>query len=289
MAKRFLSFTQQAQQLVDRGLCVDDFQACQQFLSTTNYYRFSGYFRYWQKDPLNGDNDFLDGAEFITIKSIYDREQRFISECTRALRLVEILLRTQFAHHYASVVESNASLLRGEQLTKPSSSHVFTPEELIQRDLLRTKETFIKHYEDPADSNVVEKYRDLPTWVAVEAFSFGTLSRCIEASAGSGVLTEIAQSIGVAQAPLPTQVRSFVYLRNRCAHHSRLWNHSVLDAPAINANIARRAKRKYGSYANRSVFQILVALDSVIDKSDVEHDWLRLHIMPLLNEDTLFR
>ncbi|MGC9535644.1 Abi family protein [Streptomyces sp. UG1] len=64
--------------------------------------------------------------------------------------------------------------------------------------------------------------------VAVEAWSFGTLSKAIERGAGGTLADAVATSVGVARAGFAYRVRSLVYLRNRCAHHSRLWHHSVL-------------------------------------------------------------
>lgn len=289
LAKKFLSFEEQVQQLLDRGLQIEDTQKCQSFLASTNYYRFSGYFRYWQQDPLRGDNSFISGSDFDVIHSVYETEQAFSAECIRALKLAEILLRTQFAHHYANLIYPHGTLLLGEGFTQVPPRKT-PPEDLILEDIKRTKEVFIRHYRaQTTNGDPISAYHNLPVWVAVEALSFGTLSRCIEHSASSGVLDAIAQHIGVAKAPLPNQIKSFVYLRNRCAHYSRLWNHSVLDAPPINPNIARRAKREYGNFGNRSIFCILIALDTVLGKSCIEKDWIRSKIMPLLDQNITFK
>ena len=53
-----LSYDKQADLLARRGLTIDDRKECMDFLSTVSYYRLSGYFRYWQRDPAKGDNQF---------------------------------------------------------------------------------------------------------------------------------------------------------------------------------------------------------------------------------------
>lgn len=45
MTKEWLSFSGQVARLSTRGLRVEDADQAQAFLSVTNYYRFSGYFR----------------------------------------------------------------------------------------------------------------------------------------------------------------------------------------------------------------------------------------------------
>jgi putative uncharacterized protein (fragment) len=130
-------------------------------------------------------------------------------------------------------------------------------------------------------------YDALPVWVAVEALSFGTLSKCIQACEGSRVLEDMACALGVARAPLVSQVRSIVYLRNRLAHHARIWNHSVLDAPSVPMNVKRRAKKSYGAFEPRSVFAIFVAMDRLLTTSGLTSSWLSLEIFPLLTANPL--
>lgn len=75
MPKIWLSVEEQVAQLRDRGLSIDNEHECLQFLSHVSYYRFSGYFRYWQKSPETGDNRFISGASFSTIHDVYTTEQ----------------------------------------------------------------------------------------------------------------------------------------------------------------------------------------------------------------------
>ena len=75
MPKTWLSVEEQAARLRDRGLGIDDEHECLRFLSHVSYYRFSGYFRYWQRSPETGDNRFISGTAFSTIHDVYTTEQ----------------------------------------------------------------------------------------------------------------------------------------------------------------------------------------------------------------------
>ena len=86
---------------------------------------------------------------------------------------------------------------------------------------------------------------------------------------------------------LPSQVRSFVYLRNRVAHCARLWNHSVLDVPGLLPNVSRRAKREHRQFSDHSVYKILIALDLIATRSGLADTWLSSHVDPLLESNPL--
>ena len=97
----------------------------------------------------------------------------------------------------------------------------------------------------------------------MEAWSFGTLSKVIERGAQGSLTESVALSTGVAKAGFASRIRALVYLRNRCAHHSRLWNHSVIDAGSTPNNVRVKAKRLAGQFEPRSVVDIIASLDDI--------------------------
>ncbi|QWW19514.1 Abi family protein [Schaalia sp. 19OD2882] len=290
MVKRWRDYDEQVELLQERGLTVTDTASAAEFLSRVNYYRLSGYFRYWQVAPMKGDNRFLDGSSFEVIQRLYEAEQDLVAVCDEVLHPIEVLLRTRFAYHYAQRVGAVGAFARGEGFTQspdPDDEHV---EEHALSNLDRSKEAFVSHYRDEIKTGSaysIEAYARMPIWVAVEAFSFGSLSRLIEASGESGVLRDMAESMKVSPRTLPSQVRSFVYLRNRNAHCAKLWNHSVLDHPGIPRNIARRAKQDHRQFNDHSIYKIFVALDLVATKTGLQKDWLANRVEPILAENAL--
>lgn len=290
MVKRWLSYDEQVELLQERGLTVTDTATAADFLSRVNYYRLSGYFRYWQVDPTAGDDRFLDGSSFEVIQRLYEAEQDLVAVCDEVLHPIEVLLRTRFAYYYAQKVGSIGAFARGEGFTQSPGRDGERVEEHALSNLDRSKETFVSHYRDEiktGNAYSTEAYARMPIWVAVEAFSFGSLSRLIEASSKSGVLQDVATSMNVSPKTLPSQVRSFVYLRNRNAHCAKLWNHSVLDRPGILSNIGRRAKRDHRQFSDHSIYKIFVALDQVATKTGLQQDWLANRVEPILARNAL--
>ncbi|MET0590500.1 MAG: Abi family protein, partial [Naasia sp.] len=135
-----------------------------------------------------------------------------------------------------------------ESFYRDSSSQQRTAE-VCRRDIMRSRERHIlKHVGDDA---LNPDMAVLPVWSAVEAFSFGTLSKVIE-------------GMGAPRAGFAYRVKALVYLRNRCAHHSRLWHHSIIDAGPTPNNVRAKAKRAAGQFAARSVLDVVASLDDIL-------------------------
>ena len=290
MQKDWLSFDEQLELLAGRGMRIEDERSAVQVLSCVSYYRLSGYFRYWQKDPEYGDNNFIPGTSFSRIYQLYVAERALAAACQDLLATCEIVLRTRFAYYYGTHVGPVGTFARGVGFTRPPSEKIAHVDERILSDLNRSTDTFIAHYRDDIKERATylpAAYDRMPIWVAVEVLSFGCLSRMITASGDSGVLDDMAESLNTSRAVLPSQVRSFVYLRNRCSHYGRLWNTAVTDEPAMQKNTKRRIQRTYRPFDQHSAYQILAALHDLATRAGLCENWLGTVIEPLLQENPL--
>lgn len=261
--KPSLSWGEQVALLAQRGLAVSDGEACAEFLAAHNYYRFSGYARYFQRAPHLGDDSFWPGIAFDEIRAIYEADEALRARLGRPLARVELLLRTHTAYIIGKEYGPCGRYLEEDFYTDVGSGDPTV--ESCLRDIERSKERHILRYR----STVVgpSGFSDLPVWSAVEAWSFGTLSKCIERGAQGALADAVATNLGVAKAGFAYRVRSLVYLRNRCAHHSRLWHHSVIDAGPTPNNVRAKAKRLAGQFEPRSMLDVVASLDDVLVRS----------------------
>lgn len=260
--KPSLSWDEQVSLMVSRGLAVDDRAECARFLAASNYYRFSGYARYFQNAPHLGDNDFHPGTTLDEIRAVYDADEALRTALVRPLARVELMLRS----HVARVIADEHGPY-GRYLEEDFYTDVGDREPTVEsclRDIDRSKDHHILRYR-----GVGVDYSKLPVWSAVEAWSFGTLSKAIERGAGGDLAGAVATSTGIAKAGFAYRVRALVYLRNRCAHHSRLWHHSVLDAGPTPNNVRKKAKRDAGQFEPRSVLDVITSLDDMAARGDV--------------------
>lgn len=261
--KPSLSVAEQVALLAHRGLAIDDENACTAFLTSNNYYRFSGYARYFQRAPHMGDDEFAPHTTFAEIQRIYEADEGLRATLSQPLARVEILLRTHVARVIADVHGPYGHFLDDGFFT--DAGRVESTVKACRRDIDRSKDHHILRYRDGDHVD----YGKLPVWSAVEALSFGTLSKTIERGANGTLADAIATSVGIAKAGFSYRVRSLVYLRNRCAHHSRLWNHSVLDSGPTPNNVRNKAKRLAGQFEPRSVLDVIASLDDMAVRSKI--------------------
>ncbi|PPH07706.1 abortive phage resistance protein [Rathayibacter sp. AY1E4] len=260
--KPSLSWKQQVQLLRDRGLGIADGEACTSYLAAQNHYRFSGYARYFQRAPHDGDDSFADGVSFEDVRAVCDADEALRQSLRARLAHAEILLRSRTAHVIAREHGPYECYL--EKSFYSESPNAESTVDSCLRDIERSRERHVLRFTELPGGRGAAAFGELPVWSAVEAWSFGTLSRCIERGARGSLAGDVASGLGVARAGFAYRVRALVYLRNRCAHHSRLWNHSVIDAGPTPNNVRAKAKRLAGQFTPRSVVDVIASLDDIL-------------------------
>lgn len=280
--KPWLSLVEQVELLQRRGLIIDDQSACLRVLKRIGYYHLSGYGRYFQVDPAYGDNRFQPGTRFEDIAELQDLDSRLRSLCLATLADVELTLRTGFAYRFAERNRAAGALWHPTSYTTAGSAAI-PVHELVLADLNQAKQHFITRYRVAPG-----EYSDLPAWVAVEALSFGNLSRAIEHCADVDVRKALANDLNVAQQGFSSQIHAFVNLRNACAHNSRLWNDVARIQASVPNNVLRRAKRRVGDFSASSNYQVVVALAQFVT-DDAKSEAFVAAVNELLEASNVFR
>ena len=217
-----LSFEEQADRLIRRGLVVDKTLLVAR-LKNVNYYRLSGYLYPYRQT----DDTFKPGTTFERAWRHYTFDRRLRLIVMDAIERVEVSLRTQLI--YALAHNSGAF-----GYTKPESLPKLTEKEYsrwmdeIKKEIKRSHETFVEHFK--------KKYGDqhdfLPLWMAGEIVSFGctlTMYRGVS----NIVKRNLAAHYGVPDEVLTSWLQTINVMRNICAHHSRLWNRELGVKPFI--------------------------------------------------------
>lgn len=210
--KPFLSFEQQAMLLSERGLIIE--KNTVHYLQHLNYYRLSGYWIPFQED--NKTHLFKPNVRFSDVLNLYlfDRELRLL--LLDAIERIEISIRTQWAHYFAELSGPHAHL--EPHLSKNDEWHVKNIAQL-QKELARSDELFIKHYQ-----NTYTFPDEPPIWVVCEVMSFGLLSKWLKSMKPGEPCNKIARAYQLDYDVLVSFIEYLAYLRNLCAHHSRVWN-----------------------------------------------------------------
>lgn len=100
--KPWIDYEAQIDKLRSRGLQIDDENFAKQFLSYSNYYRFTGYcLRFQYKDQQTQERVFSSNTSFSQITDLYNIDKRLRNCISDALELIEVSFRSAVAYHFA--------------------------------------------------------------------------------------------------------------------------------------------------------------------------------------------
>lgn len=220
--KLALTYTQQLQQLKDRGLTIENEAKALHLLETVSYYRLSGY---WY--PLLADKEkhlFKPQSTFNTAFKLYCFDRELRKMIMAELEKIEVAIRSKMiyilSHTHGAFWFQNPSLFSNTSSHKNSLLK-------IEEEFSRSDEEFIYAFK--------LKYSNPfpPSWMTMEITSFGALSKLYKNLKPGKEKREIAHYFGLADSVFETWLHSIVYLRNVCAHHTRLWNRAMRIRPQL--------------------------------------------------------
>ena len=225
-AKPTLSIALQIQHLESRGLVISNHAAAEHFLSNISYYRFSAYLYPFRLLPTD---NYMSGTTFDLVLNhyLFDREFRLL--VFDAIERIEVAFRTQLIYQ-PSLLHGPFWFLDGSNCIKADRWQSQLAK--LKEEVERSGEVFINHF--------FNKYSDSipPAWVSFEVASFGLLSRLYQnLKFSSPAKKGIAQHFGLTEPRVfQSWIRSLTYVRNLCAHHSRLWNRTLTETPKLIQN-----------------------------------------------------
>jgi len=262
--KPFLPYQDQVDLLKSRNLNVSNDAFVVTKLSHLNYYRLSAYYL-----PFYDDKEhFKDGVQFENIIKLYYFDKKLRNLIFYAIEKIEVYFRTQITYVIAKEF-GPFGYTKSEHFTMNAYHHHKLLED-INREVVRSKEVFVKHF--------FEKYteKNLPVWMMVEIVSFGTLSKLYK-SLKPEQKKEIIKGLGLHQKVFDSWFHTLVYIRNVCAHHSRVWNKMLAIKPEIPRKI-----ELFKTLNNKKVFFVLTMIEFILEKVDDDEFILKDELNKLL-------
>ena len=222
-----LSLRDQLSLMKGRGLLVEDEASALSHLAESNYYRLRGY---WL--TLESGGAFIPGTTFDDIWEIYLLDAELRDWVWRALAPIEVKARTSFAYHMSMAL---GPLAHEDSINFSSSKSHARSMRSLKRERSRALDDGV-----PCVVHNMGKYGDLPIWAAVEIMSMGTVSQLYGNLAdsaaypnGTSVRAAVARDFGAKPFILRSWLRHLTYVRNICAHHSRLFNRVMTTRPTM--------------------------------------------------------
>jgi abortive infection bacteriophage resistance protein len=223
-----LTYAAQLQQLKDRGLIVESDAKAIHLLEKISYYRLSGYWYPMLLQPKIA-HLFKPGSTFNNGFKLYCFDRELRKMVLGELEKIEVAIRSKLiyslSHRYDVFWYTNPALFSNPIKFNKTLSKIY-------RELSRTDEPFISDFK----KNYSDKYP--PCWMTLELTSFGSLSMLYQNLKRSHDRRNIAHYFGLDDRTFESWLHSIVYVRNVCAHHSRLWSRVMSIAPRIPLNPA---------------------------------------------------
>ncbi len=231
--KKPISYKEQALLLKERGMDGNvDF--IEEKLKTVNYYRLSAYwFGAWEINDDGTHKDvFKKGSNFETVWDRYTFDRRLRLCIMDAIERIEVDFKTTFVNiltiktgdpfaHFNKKNFPNFPIIKKSSL--PSKEN-----KKLKYSVTKEK---IKHDVDSSCEEFVAQHRSkysgiMPFWKTCEVVSFGTISILFE-GLDNHTKREIAERYNMSAKVLEDAIKHLCYLRNLCAHHSRVWNRNM--------------------------------------------------------------
>lgn len=291
-AKPHRSHADLVQILVDRGLTCSGRDAAEQLVRSVGYYRLSAYvypFRVLLPEderqvasPVHYRSDqIVAGTTFEHVAALWKFDRDLRLRCLDAIETVEIGLRAQIAHVLGErdvFGHVHRDALDGEACAAPADSRVVAGPDAF--DDWQQRCGALQHKaraEDHVRHHLLRYGPPLPIWIAVEVLDMGALVRLYKLLNKRDQNT-IARAFGVSGGPLLgkwlTQIN---YLRNVCAHHSRLWNRSLTySTPKFSpGQVDDRLKHASQCGQRDRIYVVLALLAYMVRHVDPTSNWPR--------------
>jgi len=217
-----LTFDQQADLLISRGLIADN-QDLIEKLKAVSYYRLSGYLYPFR----NPDDTFKSQTTLDQVwrRYTFDRQLRLL--VLDAIERAEISIRTGLVYHHSHLF-GPFGYTDGTTLPHLKKNEFIILQGKLRDAVKQSKEAFVEHFQ----KKYGDMHSDLPLWMISELWSFGnmfTFFRGVDKQVKRPIASEYHLAFGV----LESWLHSLNSVRNICAHHSRLWNRVLGVKPMI--------------------------------------------------------
>lgn len=285
--KPFKEYSDLVANLEQRGMVIDDPDRAIRKISQVGYYRLSGYWYPCRKIDIDSEgyqrkqygkpkrvSQFLEGTTFSACFELYlfDKELRML--LMDAIERIEIYFRTVIAHemgrkdplaytdpqyidpYHKTDYESNGKTLNAWDNWLRSQ----------QEKIDRCNEDYIEWHKA---SN-----RSIPFWVAVEAWDFRNTSKYYEMLYEKYQIP-IAKKVNLRY---PKNLRNWLKeintARNRCAHHTRIWNQSSSNPLRYEKDSAFFSDLPSSNNSRKRLMGLISVIWYLISQIGPNSDWI---------------
>lgn len=269
MAQRFFTYEQQIDKLIfEKKLLISDKEYAKEVLEQLSYYSLIGGY----KEPFlhAASGNYKYGVTFEEIASFYffDEELRtlFLKYILHIERHMKSIISYYFCEKYGGKQQEYLNP-NNYMITKKNTGEVNRLVCSIQKVIsLPSRYTYIEHH--------ANKYGNVPLWVAMNALTFGQVSKIYQ-YIPNDIQCKISQKFShVTERELHQFITVIARCRNTCAHSERLFSFHIRET-IPNTIIHKKLGiiQKNGQYivGKQDLFSVVIALYYLVEKNEFKH------------------
>lgn len=265
----FKTAEQLLEHLVSKGLTIQDQNKAIQFLSSVNYYRFKIYLR-----PLRTSNKQYLG-NFEDAVSLYRFDEELRNLLLALISRIEIKLRSLLDQMMCSKTNNPYWYLDDTLFLKDSKIHDMRNS--MRRDFNSSKESFSSSFRSNYHNTFCPSQSTMPPfWIISEVSSFGQIMNLYKSLNKASInefpynpLDKLAMKFGADNlAQLNKWISVIRALRNKSAHHSRVFNANFQApstprwfSPTYSTALATNSNRLYSGLVMLEIIRKNLQLD----------------------------
>ena len=283
--------------LKEKGMDVPDEQWAAKKLSQIGFYRLSGFWHPCRKilpplqdsplqSPPKKASEFQSGTVFDNVIKLYIFDKKLRSLMIDAIERIEIYIRTNISHiigRQDPMGHENPEFITPKMLEDYFS---YGNKRNKWKEWLDTKNKKLSRNREDCIVWHRESNRQIPIWVAIEAWDFGTMSIYYELIKSTYKI-RISRKFELENPNiLSGWLKELNTLRNRCAHHTRIWNQKTSN-PIKSGGIPFLEEVLREELSKERLFGLICVIWHMLSKIAPNSTWLKKVIetmssMPIL-------
>lgn len=229
--KPTLTYDEQIKLLKSRGVIFHNEEYAKDKLINISYFRLSAYMLpFRKKQGEEFIDEFKEGTKWEDIYNLYifDRKLRLL--VFDAIERIEVSIRTQIVYHlglkYGSHWQDDETIFKPaiqRTLKNGQVKSFYAFQEIQEHIQSKLNDNQAEHYIKSYKANYSEPANP-PSWMCIEVMYFNHLSKICSSLKYRADITAIAKHFSLPPSTFNSWLHTINYVRNICAHHSRLWN-----------------------------------------------------------------
>jgi abortive infection bacteriophage resistance protein len=268
---------------VSKGLIVNNNTSAQKILEQIGYHRIKIYlFPFYTN---NSRSSYTPGASFEKAVELYRFDEALRQFLFSLIARIEVKLRTRLDQKISDHVNDPFWYLNDRYFLNSKLPDIQRFRSSLQQEFMRARDEYAMYYKNNYHSPCSSYSSMPPFWAAIEKTTFGSLLKLMSlldksefGPRASNILDSLASEFGARNfGELNKWMVVIKEIRNRCAHHSRLWNTVVREPSNISSRLMYTSSHSNRIYLSFALLKVMTEnLGIVID--------LRSEINDLLNK-----